>query len=482
MGCYLRSTESVFRVLHVPTFLQAYEAIWEANATPSTAFLVQLSLVLALGAITYDELFSLRTSATRWVCTARTWLAGPRPKAELDLPGLQTDILFLLAQDRVGPGGDSSYVLVGTLLRRAVSIGLHRDPSFMAPKTVFAAEMRRRIWNTIIELAIQSSLTSGSPPLLSLDDFDTAPPGNFQDDQLLTDKPVPQPANHFSHSSIAIALRITFPQRLAVVKFLNDLASPVAYEKTLQLDKELRAAYKLLVRTLLAYERSDTHPSPSHFELRVVDFFMHRFFLSLHGPYLGAALQDSVYAFSRKVIVESSLKIWRAACPAATEPCNEGVSVEADEVQRLITCSSGFCHTGAIHAALVIALELRTQLKEEESLEPVPLRPDLLSVLRDTKTWCLKVIKAGETNVKGYLLMGIISAHIEGLMRGIEGSEIAEMAMEAVKNVEEHCLPILKTMLTTNPEQNEEPSFGFEELPSAESNQSVDNLGFLVSI
>lgn len=483
IDCYLRSTESIFRILHVPSFRQAYEAIWVGDTAPSTAFQVQLSLVLALGATTYDDSFSLRTPATRWVCMARTWLAGPRPKADLDIPGLQTDILYLLAQERVGVAGDSPYVLVGPLLRRAISMGLHRDPSFMTPRTVFAAEMRRRIWNTILELAIQSSLTFGGPPLLSLDDYDTLPPANFDDDQLLADDPVPQPADHFSQVSIAIALRKTFPQRLAVVRLLNDLASPVAYEKTLELDAELRSAYKSLTQTLLAFSRSHIDPSPSRFETRLVDFFMYRYFLCLHSPYMGAAFQDSVYAFTRKVVVESSLKIWRVACPPATESGDQKTSSEINELRRLIMCTSGFFPTGATHASLLIALELWTQLKDEGGLEPAPLRPDLLDVLRDSTDWCLQAIQAGETNVKGYLLMCMISTQIDGLTRCLKKTQIADLLFEAVGHVEARCLPILRTMLMASSEEWSEKShfdsgeFLYADLP----NTSSEDFGCFVS-
>lgn len=486
VDCYLRSTESIFRILHVPTFRQAYEAIWEDNAVPSTAFLVQLSLVLALGATTFDDTFSLRTQATHWVCMARTWLAWPRPKADQDIPSLQTDILYLLAQERVGVAGDSPYILTGTLLRKAVFIGLHRDPSFMAPRTVFVAEMRRRIWNTILELALQASLSTGCPPLLSINDFDTAPPGNFEDEQLIADDPVPQPPDHFSQVSIAIALRRTFAQRLAVVKFLNELASPFAYDKTLQIDAELRAVYKSLVHTMLAYKASHTRTSPSQYEMRLVEVLIHRFFLAIHGPYFGTALHDSAYAFTRKIVTETSLKIWRAACPVVSEPGeDEKTLAETKELRRLMTCTSGFYPVGAMHAAVLIALDLRTQLREERSLDPVPLRPDLLSVLHESKTWCLQVIKAGETNVKGYLLMCGLSAQIEGLMRGLGEDEIANMMIGAFEKIEEECVPILKSMLTEHPEEEEGEGsrcdlgadflYGDLDIP-------IDDLGYFVSM
>lgn len=75
------------------------------------------------------------------------------------------------------------------------------------------------------------------------------------------------------------------------------------------------------------------------------------------------------------------------------------------------------------------------------------LRPDLLSVLDDAKAWCLRVLEAEETNVKGYLLMSVVTAQIEGLMRGLGKSDVAALMVKAAENVGEKCLPILRETL-----------------------------------
>jgi hypothetical protein len=215
---------------------------------------------------------------------AQTWLSEPKFKSRLSIQSLQTKLLLLLAQETVGVGGESIWISAGALLRKAVYMGLHRDPGYLPKRATFAAEMRRRLWNTILEVTLQSSLTSGGPPLVSLDDFDTEPPNNFDDEQLVTEDPVPKPEEDFTQVSIAVALRKTFPLRLAVTKFLNDLGSNGTYEETLRLDAELRASYKTLCRTLYGCN-SYTRASPSRFEIRAVDFLMFCYLSSLHIPF-----------------------------------------------------------------------------------------------------------------------------------------------------------------------------------------------------
>ncbi|OKL60782.1 hypothetical protein UA08_04293 [Talaromyces atroroseus] len=484
VDCYLRTTEAIYRILHISTFRRDYDAFWVSDTAPDMVFLVQLKLVLAIGAITYDEGFSLRDSAIRWTYEAQTWLSEPKFKSRLDIRFLQINLLLLIAQEQVAGGGDSTWISIGALLRKAIHMGLHRDPIHLPPTTTFAAEMRRRLWNTILEIALQSSLAAGGPPLISLDDFDTACPSNFDDDQIVTDDPIPKASYDLTQVSIAIALRKTFPQRLAIAKFLNQFSSTGTYDEALRLDAELRAVYKELSRTLQACGNSNSGPSPSQFEIRVVDIIMHRFLSSLHLPYFGASLQNTAYAFSRKVVVDSALKIWRAAyslsSSTAVESSSQEITSYSDDMMRLVVCSSGFYPTVAIHAAFVIGVELRAQLQEEESLGPVQLRPDLLSVLEEAKRWVVQGIEAGETSIKGFLLISVVSAHIEGLMRSLGKDEIAELLVRAAENVVKRGLPLLKEMAAAQG-QGDGSNDGTDELPSTTSMDTMGDWNLLTS-
>ncbi|KAL2361841.1 hypothetical protein RJZ56_005265 [Blastomyces dermatitidis] len=200
-----------------------YEEVWLNVAPPDTAFLVQLKLVLAIAATTYDEKFSMRASAFRWICEAQSWLAEPGFKARLNKQVLQTNILLLIARQTASLGGSLVWISAGSLIRGAMLLGLHRDPTFLPESTVFAIEMRRILWNTILEIALQSSIDSRAPPLISLGSFDVEPPRNLNDDQLMVGDPLPASDDTFTQMSVAIALRKTFPIRLVVAEFLNNL-------------------------------------------------------------------------------------------------------------------------------------------------------------------------------------------------------------------------------------------------------------------
>ncbi|XHG06286.1 hypothetical protein AWENTII_009491 [Aspergillus wentii] len=444
---YLRTIEGIHRILHIPTFRQDYEAVWVSETTPDMAFIIQLKLVLSIGAVMYDDRFSLRTSAIRWIYEAQTWISQPEFKSRLNVQFLQTSILLLFAREFVGVEGGLSWVSAGNVMRTAVYMGLHRDPLYFPKSTTFVAEMRRRVWNTVLEINLQTSMNSGGPPLFSLDDFDTQPPGNFDDEQIMAEDPTPQPDGSFTQMSIALALRKMFPVRLAIAKALNGIGVSSAYNETLRLDSELRRLYKAICRMIQQYSSGGGN-SPSQFQIRTLDYLVRRYFLALHEPFFAPATHETAYAFSRKVVVDTSLKMWCAVYPSspimAAASQTEFLPAHSDYLTRLAFCGSGLFRTISAQACLLIAAELRAQLQEEDSLGPVPLRRDLLSVLDDGRKWALRSIEVGQVNVKGYLFLSVICEQVGGLMRGLPESQFPELLTKAAEDVLERCVSILE--------------------------------------
>ncbi|CAG8951130.1 hypothetical protein HYFRA_00006528 [Hymenoscyphus fraxineus] len=213
MSLTTHTMEAISRTLHIPPFRRDCQTLWlsENNPSPSTAFLVQLKLVLAIGAITYDNQFSLRASAFQWVHEAITYISERKFKSRLDTSILQTNILLLIAQERVGVGADSTWISVGTVFKKAVLLGLHRDPARLPKWPDFVAGTRRRLRSTIlVVVTLRSNLSSEGRPMVSLSDFDTAPPGNFDGDQFVaTNDPVTQPEDVFTQVSISKAISAT---------------------------------------------------------------------------------------------------------------------------------------------------------------------------------------------------------------------------------------------------------------------------------
>jgi hypothetical protein len=446
---YLRASETVYRVLHVPTFRRDYEAAMESK-NGDTAFVILLKLVMAIGSTVYDDRFTMRATAIRWVHEAQTWISEPEFKARLSLQFLQINILLLLAREIVGVDGALVWVSTGELLRFAVYMGLNRDPEFLPRMSCYSSEMRRRLWNTILELDLQASMESGGPPLCSLNDFNTMPPGNFDDEAINQQNPSPAPDDVFTDVSVALALRKMLPLRLCIVKTLNSISSHAGYEETLRLDQELRGASKQISRELQGYKAKGTGArKPSRFQTRIVDFLIRRYMTAIHMPFFSASLKETQYAFSRRVVIETSLKTWCNIFPMSTAMAShsqdKALPLETDDLSRLALCGSGSFRTSSMQAVFLIAAELKTQVQEETStLGPMSLRRDLYSVLQEAKKWSLHCIEAGETNIKGYLFLCLVCAQINGLMRGLSREELPTVLLEAADEAEAGCLSILE--------------------------------------
>jgi hypothetical protein len=486
VDCYLRTTEAVFRVIHIPTFKKDYEAAWLSGQDPDKEFLVQLKLILAIGAATYDEHFSLRPSAIRWVLEGQTWDSRPDFKRRLNFRSLQSKVLLLLARMTAGVGGDLIWISAGELMRTAVFMGLHRDPASLPTMTTQMAELRRRLWFTILELSLESSIYSGGPPMVSLEDFDCSPPRNYDDEQLLADDAGPKPDDQFTDSSITIALSKTLPHRLSLIKFLNDFRSRGTYEGVLQLDAEHKAAHKAASQFLQAFA-ARSGPAPSEFQIRFTDFIMRRYLLTLHLAFFTPAFQEVAYAYSRKVVIDTSLKIWygtfQPISPRATATASQS-TIETGETAvnaflRLTVCGSGFFRNVLLQAGLVIAMEIKMQLQEEDSLGVMPVRPDLLSVLKQTDNWSLERIRAGETNIKGYMGVCIIHAHIEALKNNLSKEEMSLQLFNVTTEAVEVCLSILKELLAQV--QPDESVDGLDYLTLETPSELTEDWGFLVS-
>lgn len=449
---YFCTSETLYRVLHIPTFKRDYDAIWQGEKLPSISFMVLLKLVLAIGAVTYDENCSLRPQATSWIFEAQTWLSSPVFKSKLGLQYIQTSILLLLAREFVDVGGELIWIQAGALLRAAIYIGLHKDPSQLPRMTFFEIEMRRRLWNTILEVNLQASLMSGGPCTISMDDFNTEPPGNFDDDQLQNQSSNRSHGGTYTDMSLVLALRTTYTARLTVIRFLNDIATNGTYEETLRIDTTLRVAYKLMRNTLQPYSNASTassHHQPSAFALSSLDFIIHRFITSLHVPFFHASLHEAVYAYSRKSVVDSSFKIWNLAKSPPTSPpfSSSPTNTTESDLTRFCRCGAGLFRASVFHASSFLAVELRAQLEDEDTAVP---RPDLVGICNEAADWVLRSVEAGETGIKGFILLRIIKAQIDCVKQRVSRNGMPAILVKAAEDAAKYCLPVLESLAGEN--------------------------------
>ncbi|TGO82217.1 hypothetical protein BPOR_0887g00030 [Botrytis porri] len=448
VNAYFRTFESVYRILHIPTFEEEYASYWKNPAAADMAFIIKLLLVMAIGTSFYEDPIqptSLHPNAQHWIAAAQAWVAAPPEKHRLNIVGLQIHCLLLIARQVKSVEGDLTWISSGSVYHLAMSLGLHRDPVHFPKMGPYHAEIRRRLWATVLELSLQSSQDLGMSPLINTQDYDTELPANIDDSEIseTTKKaPISKPVTAFTRTSIQISLTRTFCTRLEIAKAINSFRNEISYEDTLRLGSTLSTSIRSSSALLQSFLRSNSETKPTPFQIKLHDFYSTHFLLALHRPYAIKAKVNPTYYFSRKVCLETSLSLLG---PAISLPGQLNLS-QPDDWTLLTWTASGITKGTYIHAHIGLGLELNQQLEEDPPLSfsinpPPPQQSELLRVLRSGRDWASDRIMRGDTNIKGHVFISCLCGQIEALQKGASADE--GIIAEARKSVY-HCLQLMR--------------------------------------
>lgn len=447
---YFRTFESVFRIIHIPSFMKEYEEFWVNTKASRDLYVIKLLLVMAIGTCFYQEtpnsdpsLASLRAAATQWIHTVEAWITTPYRKPKATLANMEIKCLLLVARQVTIIDGDSVWVLAGSLLRTAMQMGLHRDPSQLFQMSTLHAEHRRRLWATVVELLLQSSMDSGGPLLLSTDDFDCDPPSNVDDSDIdeQSSAPVfPKPDTTFTESSIQIALAKTFPVRIAIAKLIGDFRSSDSYSETLRLAGDLTASCQHHSSAIKFWQSTSssgtTLAEPSPFQTKLLEIFTKRFLLSLHAPYAMKANNNQTYYFSRQASLETSLSL---LAPGIPDPRGH------DDYSALQLRGVNLFRNIPIHAAVAVALELTTRLNAPPSPFPsateTSVRSEARGAIQRFIELCEARLEAEEHSAKAYVFGRCLLAQILSVE---EGTSLDEGIRRTLKESTDFCVEALE--------------------------------------
>ncbi|KAL3455755.1 hypothetical protein BJX64DRAFT_294755 [Aspergillus heterothallicus] len=416
VAAYLRTFESVYRIMHRSSFLRCYDQFWGCPLA-SDGFIVKLLLILGIGSV-FEPGNVSRPTVAQWLYVAQQWLDSPAEQPRLDLDAIQVQCLLLIARLAKGIDGGNTWISTGNLLNSAMHMGLHLDPKHLVQPSPFQAEMRRRLWATILELVIQTSMDAGAVPHITPDDYDCAPPRILNDDQLERDTLPEGHTRIFSDTSIQVALLHSLPLRLQIARVVNNFRTGPSYEETLRLSTELSDLYR--EAATIMYPRLSPHHQPSTFQRRLYDLMTQRFMLVLHDPFSILSKTNMAYSPSRKFTLKTSLHILSPSSAPPTEP--------RDYTSLCLSGTSGFRDI-PMQAAAVLCDELLTQISKEKSTKEkssrAPSTP--FSVKKFDEFYCpieafltsnLARLQIGETNEKPYVIFQCILAQANALRAG----------------------------------------------------------------
>jgi hypothetical protein len=198
--------------------------------------------------------------------------------------------------------------MVGSFVRRAVRLGLYRDPAHFSNISLFQGEMRRRLWAFIRQIDLLSSFNLGLPSIVRVDDADTKDPLNICDIDL-NEYMIDLPPERLPSLGTPISYLIVKNRILHVIghvmEHLNSLHGET-YEDTLRIDRDLIKAHESVpphLRMGLWSEPGDDPPYIVAQKMRL-DLLFHEATCVLHRRYLKS---DPKYATSSSKCIKSSM-------------------------------------------------------------------------------------------------------------------------------------------------------------------------------
>ncbi|KAF7136724.1 hypothetical protein CNMCM5793_006042 [Aspergillus hiratsukae] len=443
---YFDTFESCYRILHIELFRAEYESYLSDPETAMTPFKVKLLLVMATAAPLHGDAQAyneLAAKARACIHIAQGWLSAPFEKDRLTLEGIQIHCLLLLARQVNRVGADLAWISAGSLIRMAMQMGLHQDPVYLGNMSMLHRESRRRLWYTILELNVQAALDSGMAPMITAAEYNTQPPSNLDDDDLVEARgegPPVKAASIPTQTSVQRLLADSLPLRLEATRMINNLQDKPSYDQVLRLGNELASVCRSAA--IFADQHASTdHDMSTHearrFKYNFCEHYLSRFLLSLHYPYAIQSKHNPLYSYSQKVCLEAALDL---------------VSLLEDKTYRRLLLSGGGMYRDIItRGAVVIFLELVTQLEASNSIfskqRNRARREPLLEAARKVVQYTHDRLWYGETNVRGYLFACMAMAQVEALL---DGRPVKEAVINAASQSLAVCRKILESMAVSS--------------------------------
>ncbi|KAA8571067.1 hypothetical protein EYC84_000426 [Monilinia fructicola] len=317
---YTENFEKSSRILHVPSFLRQYSQFWASpddKIFQSSAFLPQLTTILAIcykfldgnsgfddDQKTYLEMASLEL-VTAWVDTLSR-------KQAIDISTLQTETLLLLARQLQLLSPDKLWCATGALVRSAMVMGLHLRPAEFKKISPFHAELRRRIWVTIVQMDLQASIAASMPSIVPDIDFNQLAPANLNDsdfDESTAELPPSKPLYEWTDSLAQVTLAMSLAQQLKLVSLIRDIDPNMDLTEVVREGRKLEEFLRCVPPPLKL--DGSLQRSPSHLlDCVLLDIYLRRPFLNLYRLLLWEDRQDDPsFREMQQICLESSVAI-----------------------------------------------------------------------------------------------------------------------------------------------------------------------------
>jgi hypothetical protein len=316
---YFDTFETMYRILHHPSFWKEYQMFWEGHQATKPAFVILMLLMMAAVSClslkeqpTYiGDSAIARERAVLWIEVSEWWL-GRHSQKHIYLAIWQIRCLLILAKQVNLVKKKRTWTATGTLVREAMSAGFHRDPNLLGEKvSVFDQEMRRRLWSSMIELELQASVDRGMPSASAGVPSDSATILNVNDEDLNCEGdslPTSKPWDEYTAGSFLHISRASFSLRVSLNSLVNDPSTSLRYDEVLNYEEMVTKEIQRLPPRAEMGETKDIHKMPA-MARTLLDLQLRQFLILLHAPFARQANANSRYSLSRMVCLNAAASI-----------------------------------------------------------------------------------------------------------------------------------------------------------------------------
>ena len=308
---YFDNYHTIYHFIHMPTFRQEYNGMWNdlANARPHFVAIVLLLTAtshLLVGSEPWLYTANSSTARERAIATialCEGWLQRQSQK-HVTVADFQIRFLIVLAKMLNGSKFKRTWTDAGNLLRFFMSAGLHRNPDHLRkPTSALDKEMRRRLWFAAAEFEMQASFGRGMISAPWPQQSDCSPPSNIQDediDQTAENLPASRSLNEFTSTSYLIAANETFSLRYMLNSMLNNIRQTITFEDAKRYTDEIEAQIQALPHWI-----GTTSEAPQ----ALLSITLRQYLLVLHDRQFRLASSHSERNFSKLILADTAAKI-----------------------------------------------------------------------------------------------------------------------------------------------------------------------------
>ncbi|KAF3479955.1 uncharacterized protein GIQ15_06931 [Arthroderma uncinatum] len=317
---YFAFSSSTYHVLHKQSFYDRLQDIYQRPQLVTAGFVIQVLLVLSIvWSVDAPESMTpssnkgvTRIMAMEWIHWGDAWIYHSKTKRP-NMTLLQTRCLLILAKEANFTRKNQAWAATGTTVKLAMSAGYHRELSPETNFSVFDKEMRRKLWSTIVELDLNASFDRGMPPTVQAADYDTSPPININDEDLVESaKNCPEP-KHWqtpTDSSFQVILARSVDLRLRVCALVNAPRVTISASQLSELDDEITRHLSEVPQGWEDLESTDLRQKQRVMLWRtLIDSRLRRSQLCLYSCYALSESQGSVFNSSWRARLEVAMEI-----------------------------------------------------------------------------------------------------------------------------------------------------------------------------